>query len=68
MQLKTALEKRQTKIDEEEYEKAQIREKLDAEVWEDLQFDYEFPEQEKINVDSKLCDFDRDSRGSAPKE
>ncbi len=68
MQLKTALEKRQTKIDEEEYEKAQIREKLDAEVWEDLQFDYEFPEQEKINVDLKLCEFDRDSRGSAPKE
>ena len=66
MQLKTALEKRQTRIDEEEYEKAQLREKLDSEVWEDLKFD-EFQDQEKINVDSKICDFDRDSKASAPK-
>ena len=60
MQLKTALEKRQIRIDEKEYENAQLREKLDAEVWEDLKFD-EFQDQEKINVDSKICDFDRDS-------
>ena len=60
MQLKTALEKRQTRIDEEEYEKAQLREKLDEEVWEDLKFD-EIQDQEKINVNLKLCDFDKDS-------
>ena len=60
MQLKTALEKRQTRIDEEEYEKAQLREKLDEEVWEDLKFD-EIQDQEKINANLKLCDFDKDS-------
>ena len=66
LQLKTAIEKRQIRIDEKEYENAQLREKLDAEVWEDLKFD-EFQDQEKINVDSKICDFDRDSRGTIPK-
>ena len=60
MQLNTALEKRQIRIDEEEYERTQLREKLDEEVWEDLKFD-EFQEQEKINVDLKICDFDRNS-------
>ena len=33
MQLNTAIEKRQIIIDEEEYEKEQLREKLDDEVW-----------------------------------
>ena len=60
MQLKTALEKRQTRIDEEEYEKAQLREKLDEEVWEDLKFD-ESQEVEKIEMNLKLCDFERES-------
>ena len=41
MQLSTAIEKRQTRIDEEEYEKNQLKEKLDEEVWEDLLFEEE---------------------------
>ena len=36
MQLGTAIEKRQIKKDEEAYERNQLREKLDEEVWEDL--------------------------------
>ena len=36
MQLHTAIEKRQLRQDEEEYERSQLREKLDEEVWEDL--------------------------------
>ena len=39
MQLSTAIEKRQLRIDEEEYEKNLLREKLDDEVWEDLEFE-----------------------------
>ena len=60
MQLNTALEKRQIRIDEEEYEKEQLREKLDDEVWEDLKFDEE-SERESIELDVKICDFERDS-------
>ena len=41
MQLSTAIEKRQIRIDEEEYEKNQLKEKVDDEVWEDLEFDDE---------------------------
>ena len=36
MQLNTAIEKRQIRKDEDEYEINQLREKLDEEVWEDL--------------------------------
>ena len=39
MQLSTAIEKRQLRKDEEEYEKNQLREKLDEEVWEDLEYE-----------------------------
>jgi palmitoyltransferase len=60
MQLSTALEKRQIRIDEEEYERMQLREKLDDEVWEDLKFD-ESQEAEKIEMNLKLCDFERES-------
>ena len=60
MQLNTALEKRQIRIDEEEYERMQLREKLDDEVWEDLKFD-ESQEAEKIEMNLKLCDFERES-------
>ena len=60
MQLSTALEKRQIRIDEEEYERMQLREKLDDEVWEDLKFD-ESQEAEKIEMNLKLCDFERQS-------
>ena len=41
MQLNTCLEKRQMRIDEEEYEKNQLRERLDEEVWEDLEYEEE---------------------------
>ena len=60
MQLSTALEKRQIRIDEEEYERMQLREKLDDEVWEDLKFD-ESQEAEKIEMNLKLCDFEWES-------
>ena len=60
MQLNTAIEKRQIIIDEEEYEKEQLREKLDDEVWEDLKFD-EKNDQESIEMNLKLLDFDRES-------
>ena len=61
MQVNTALEKRQIRIDEEEYEKEQLREKLDDEVWEDLKFEEE-SERGSIEMDVKICDFDRDSK------
>ena len=60
MQLNTAIEKRQIRIDEEEYEKEQLREKLDDEVWEDLKFEEE-NDQESIEMNFKLMDFDKES-------
>jgi len=58
MQLSTAIEKRQIRIDEEEYEKNQLKEKLDEEVWEDLIFEDE-PASLEMNV--KLLDVRNDS-------
>ena len=55
----TAIEKRQIRIDEEEYEKSQLKEKLDEEVWEDLKFE---EDQETLDMNVKLCDFDQDSK------
>ena len=49
MQLSTAIEKRQIRIDEEEYEKNQLKEKLDEEVWEDLIFEEESSSLEMSN-------------------
>ena len=60
MQLNTALEKRQIRIDEEEYEKEQLREKLDDEVWEDLKFEEE-TDPESLELNMKLFDSDKDS-------
>ena len=60
MQLNTAIEKRQIRIDEEEYEKEQMKEKLDDEVWEDLKFE-EDAEQESAELNQKILDFDRES-------
>ena len=57
MQLSSALEKRQIRRDEEEYEKNQMREKLDEEVWEDLTFNND--EQASIEMNdltNKLLD------------
>ena len=51
MQLSTAIEKRQIKKDEEEYERNQLREQLDEEVWEDLV--YEGDDSEMIELDVK---------------
>ena len=50
MQLNTAIVRRQLKIDEEEYEKNQLREKLDEEVWEDL----EYEEDETSSISSTV--------------
>ena len=53
MQLHTAIEKRQIRKDEQEYEKTQLREKLDEEVWEDLIFDEESKDMIELNVQDK---------------
>ena len=59
MQLSTAIEKRQLRKDEIEYEKNQMREKLDEEVWEDLTFDNEEqPSIEMNDMTNKLLDSD----------
>ena len=58
MQLSTAFEKRQIRIDEEEYEKNQLKEKLDEEVWEDLTFE---DEQPSLDMNVKLLDIKPDS-------
>ena len=59
MQLSTAIEKRQLRKDEIEYEKNQMREKLDEEVWEDLTFDNEEqPSIEMNDMTNKLLDTD----------
>ena len=53
MQLKTFREKKQIRIDEEEYEKDQLRERLDEEVWEDLvieEVDEEHASLETMNL------------------
>ena len=60
MQLSTALEKKQTRIEEEEYERAQLKEKLDEEVWEDLKFEDD-TERDSIKMNMQLLDFDSDS-------
>ena len=53
MQLNTAIEKRQLKRDEEEYERNQLREKLDEEVWEDLVYDENDNEVVEMDVKEK---------------
>ena len=51
MQLSTAIEKRQIRIDEEEYERNQLKERLDEEAWEDLEYE-EDNESNEINTNS----------------
>ena len=58
MQLSTAIEKRQIRIDEEEYEKNQLREKLDEEVWEDLTFD---EEPKSLEMNNPLLEINTDN-------
>ena len=57
MQLSTAIEKRQIRIDEEEYEKNQLKEKLDEEVWEDLTFE---EDSKLLEMNNPLLDIDAD--------
>ena len=57
-QCSTAIEKRQTRIDEEEYEKNQLKEKLDEEVWEDLIFEEDPQSLEATNL---LTNIDSDN-------
>ena len=60
MQLSTAIEKRQIRLDEEEYEKNQLKEKLDNEVWEDLEFDDESQAQ-SLDMNNQLYEIDPNS-------
>ena len=48
MQLSSAIEKRKMKKEEMEYQKNLIKQRLDEEVWEDL----EFEEDDKLNEDN----------------
>ena len=57
MQLKTAMEKRQLRKDEKEYEKAQLREKIDEEVWEDLVLE-EDTDSVELNVKEQDNNYD----------
>ena len=52
MQLSTAIERRQDKKEEKEYERNQLREKLDEEVWEDLEYE-EGDDNELIELNPK---------------
>ena len=60
MQLSTAIEKRQIRLDEEEYEKNQLKEKLDDEVWEDLEFDDESQAQ-SLDMNNQLYEINPNS-------
>ena len=53
MQLSTACEKRQLKREEEEYERNQLREKLDEEVWEDLEYEGDDNDNDMVELDDK---------------
>ena len=53
MQLGTAIEKRQLRKDEKEYEKNQLREKLDEEVWEDLVYEENDNDSIELNIKTK---------------
>ena len=50
MQLGTAIEKRKTKKEEKEYQRAQLKEKLDEEVWEDLVLEEEEDNNENDGI------------------
>ena len=56
MQLSTAIEKRQLRKDEEEYKKNQIREKLDEEVWEDLEYEGDDNDSVDLNVYNNISE------------
>ena len=53
MQFDNAIEKRQLRKDEEEYEKNQLRKKLDEEVWEDLIFEEDEGDKVELNIKEK---------------
>ena len=53
MQLGTAIEKRKIRKDENEYERNQLREKLDEEVWEDLVYEEDVNNDNDNNSNNK---------------
>ena len=63
MQLHTAIEKRQLRQDEEEYERSQLREKLDEEVWEDLVIE---EDNDMIELDVKDKDKNNEIENTEP--
>ena len=63
MQLHTAIEKRQLRQDEEEYERSQLREKLDEEVWEDLVIE---EDNDMIELDVKDKDKNNEVENTEP--
>lgn len=63
MQLNTAIEKRQLRQDEKEYEISQLREKLDEEVWEDLVIE---EDNDMIELDVKDKDNNNEIENKEP--
>ena len=51
MQLASAIERRQMRKEEKEYQKNLIKERLDEEVWEDLEYE---EEDDKLNEDNAI--------------
>ena len=58
MQLNSAIEKRQIKKDEKEYQKNELKERLDEEVWEDLEYEEEDTDSIEINSKSEPKEMD----------
>ena len=58
MQLNSAIEKRQIKKDEKEYQKNELKERLDEEVWEDLEYEEADTESVEINIKSEPKEMD----------
>jgi len=58
MQLSSAIEKRQIRKDEKEYEKTELKGRLDEEVWEDLEYEEENDDEVEINIKSEPKEMD----------
>jgi len=58
MQLCSAIEKRQIRKDEKEYEKTELKGRLDEEVWEDLEYEEEDDDALEINLKSEPKEMD----------
>jgi len=58
MQIGSAIEKRQIKKDEKEYQKTELKERLDEEVWEDLEYEEEDAEAAENDIKTQPQEMD----------